>query len=98
MDSNLPRDPDQDPDVAMVDATGDGTPHGGQDLDSHPGQELPSNPEAPGPGDQEGQQPEKPANLNVIQGDVPPKIIKRQECKHLLKRIGFSIDVAQTIV
>ncbi len=33
-----------------------------------------------------------------MQGDIPPKIIKRQECKYLLERISFSVDVAQTIV
>ncbi len=47
----------------------------------------------------EGQeQQQEPLDLNVIQGDVPPKIIKRLKCKHLLKRLGLSIEAAQTIV
>ncbi len=54
--------PDQDPDIAMADTAGDSTPHGGQDQDGIPDQELPPHLEALGLGQQEGQQPEPPAN------------------------------------
>ncbi len=33
---DLPRDPDQDPDVAIGDATGDSTPDGGSGQDRQP--------------------------------------------------------------
>ncbi len=33
-----------------------------------------------------------------MQGDVAPKIIKRKECRHLLEKIGFFLDVAQAKV
>ncbi len=77
---------------------GDSAPHRGQDNDGHLDQKLLPNLEAPGPGNQEGQQPEEPANDHAMRGGVPPKIIERQECKHLLERIGFRVDTAQTIV
>ncbi len=33
-----------------------------------------------------------------MQGNVPHKAIKKKEYKHLLERLGFSLDVAQAIV
>ncbi len=81
----------------MPDAAGDGTPHGGQNLDNHLDQEPQPNPEALGPSNQDGQQPEESDNMNEMQGYVPPDIIERQECKQLLHRIGL-IFVAQAIV
>ncbi len=33
-----------------------------------------------------------------MQGNVPPKIIKRLECKCLLQRIDLGLDAAQAIV
>ncbi len=79
MDTDQPKPKDQGPDVAMANAAGDSTPHGGQGQDSHPDQGLQLNPEAPGPGNQDGQQPQEPANNNAMQGNVPPKVIERQE-------------------
>ncbi len=40
----------------------------------------------------------QPDNMNEIQGDIPPDIIDRQECKQLLHRTSFFLDVAQAIV
>ncbi len=82
----------------MLDAASGSAPHGGQDQDGHPDPELQPNPEALGPGDQEGQQPEEPANMNAMVGVVPPNVIERLECQQLLQRIGFYIDAAQAIV
>ncbi len=73
-------------------------PHGGQEKDSQLDQELLPNPEALGLGQQEGQQPEVPINLNMMQGNVPHKMIERLECKRLLERLGSSQDTAQAIV
>ncbi len=36
--------------------------------------------------------------MNEMQGEIQTKIIKRQECKCLLQRIGFYLDMAQAIV
>ncbi len=47
------QDWDQEQDVAMTDAAGDGALHRGQEQDGQPDQELPLNLEAPGPGQQE---------------------------------------------
>ncbi len=66
VDEDPPEPQDQGQDVTMPDATGDGAPHGGPDQDSHPDQELQPNPEALGPGNQEGQQPEEPADNYVM--------------------------------
>ncbi len=98
-DRDLPKPQDQGQDIAMVDATSDSAPHGGQDQDSHPDKEPPPNPEALGPGDQEGQQqPPDPADMNRMQMDVAPTIIERLECQQLLHRIGFFLDAEQAIV
>ncbi len=59
----------------MPNAAGDSAPHKDQNQDGHPDHELPPNLEATGPGNQEGQKPEKPADMNEMQGDVPPDII-----------------------
>ncbi len=75
-DSDPPRNPDQDPDVAMADATSGSTPHGGKEQDGQPDQEPLPNLEALGPVLQEGQQPAEPANLNEMQGHVPPSLSK----------------------
>ncbi len=89
-DSDPPGGPDQDPDAA-----GDSSSCGGPDQDSRPAQGLLPNTEDPGPGDQEGQQPEELTDINAMRWDLPPpKIIERQECKHLLKRIGFGLETA----
>ncbi len=92
MDENQSDPQDQEHEIAMVDAAGDGAPHGGQEQDGQPDQELLPNLEAPRSGQQEGQQQDK------VQGAVPPKIIKRMECKRLLERISFSVEVAQNLV
>ncbi len=82
----------------MADTTGDSAPHEGLEQDGHPDQTPLPNPEAPGAGNQEGQQAEENVVINVMLGDVPYEINKRQECTHLLKRIGCSVDAAQTIL
>ncbi len=38
-----------------------------------------------------------PVNLNQMQGNVPPELIKRLEYKCLLEKLHFSIEVAQAI-
>ncbi len=97
-DPDPPGPQDQGPDVPMPDAAGDGAPHGGPEQDGHPDQGPQPNPEALGPGDQEGQQPVEPVDMNAMVGAVPPKVIKRLECQRLLHRIGFFHDAAQVIV
>ncbi len=97
-DDDPPQSQDLGQDITMADAAGDSAPHGGQEQDDQPDQGPPPNPDTPGPGDQEGQQPQEPADNNAMQGDVPCKIIKRQECRYLLKRIGLSPEAAQAIV
>ncbi len=82
----------------MVDATGASAPHQGQEQDDQLDQELPPNPESLGPGQQEGQQLEVPADKNKMQRNVPPKIIERMECNHLLKGLGFSLVTSQAMV
>ncbi len=69
-DGDPPEPKDQGPDIHMPDTASDGAPHGGQDPESHPAQGLQPNPEAPGPGNQEGQQPVEPANMNNLVGSA----------------------------
>ncbi len=76
-----PKPQGQGQDVAMPDATSDGAPHGGQDPDGHPDQGLHPNPDALGPDNQEGQQPVEPADMNKMQGDIPPNLIERLACQ-----------------
>ncbi len=97
-DGDPPGPQDQEPDVAMPHAAGDGAPHGGPDNDGHPDPEPQPNPEAPGPGDQGGQQPKQPQDNNAMVGGVPPEIVEQQECRNVLVRIGFSPKAARAIV
>ncbi len=39
-----------------------------------------------------------PADLNQMQANAPPQIIKRLKCKCLFKGLGFSLEAAQVVI
>ncbi len=92
-DEDPPEPQDQGQDVAMADTISDCAPHGGQDQDGHQDWGCCPTQKPQAKATMKGSS-RKPADINAMKGDVPPKVIKRQECKHLLERISFSVDAS----
>ncbi len=104
----------QDQDIAMLDATGCNPPMKAKNKTANQtkGSAQPGSP-GPGPTVRAAcsrwcpsggrnwsdvQPPDTHTNMNEMQGEVTPNVIERLECKHLLERLGFSLDTAQVII